>query len=83
MLRNPLPTSNRLGQRQILGVLRLWSLYTPLKTAVGTRPREDRVGGEWCPTAIREMLKNELYIGNVVWNRSKFVKVPGNGSRTE
>jgi len=23
------------------------------------------------------MLKNELYIGNVVWNRSKFVKVPG------
>ena len=45
------------------------------------RPREDRVGGEWCPTAIREMLKNELYIGNVVWNRSKFVKVPGTNKR--
>jgi site-specific DNA recombinase len=39
------------------------------------------VGGEWCPTAIREMLKNELYIGNVVWNRSKFVKVPGTNKR--
>jgi site-specific DNA recombinase len=45
------------------------------------RPREDRLGGEWCPTAIREMLKNELYIGNVVWNRSKFVKVPGTNKR--
>jgi site-specific DNA recombinase len=45
------------------------------------RPREDRVGGEWCPTSIREMLKNELYIGNVVWNRSKFVKVPGTNKR--
>jgi site-specific DNA recombinase len=45
------------------------------------RPREDRVGGEWCHTAIREMLKNELYIGNVVWNRSRFVKVPGTNKR--
>jgi len=24
-------------------------------------------GGEWCPTAIREMLKKRVYIGNVVW----------------
>jgi site-specific DNA recombinase len=45
------------------------------------RPRKDRVGGEWCPTAIREMLKNELYTGNVVWNRSKFVKAPGTNKR--
>jgi len=45
------------------------------------RPREGRIGGEWCPTAIREMLKNELYIGNVVWNRSRFVKVPGTNRR--
>jgi site-specific DNA recombinase len=45
------------------------------------RPREDRIGGEWCPTAIREMLKNELYLGNVVWNRSRFVKVPGTNKR--
>jgi site-specific DNA recombinase len=45
------------------------------------RARRDRVGGEWCPTAIREMLKNELYVGRVVWNRSKFVKVPGTNKR--
>jgi site-specific DNA recombinase len=45
------------------------------------RARRDRIGGEWCPTAIREMLKNGLYIGKVVWNRSKFVKVPGTNKR--
>jgi site-specific DNA recombinase len=45
------------------------------------RARRDRAGGEWCPTAIRGMLKNELYIGNVIWNRSKFVKVPGTNKR--
>jgi site-specific DNA recombinase len=45
------------------------------------RARKDRRGGEWCPTAIREMLKNEIYIGEIVWNRSKFVKVPGTNKR--
>jgi site-specific DNA recombinase len=45
------------------------------------RPRAGRIGGEWHPTAIREMLRNELYIGNLVWNRSKFVKVPGTNKR--
>jgi DNA invertase Pin-like site-specific DNA recombinase len=45
------------------------------------RRREDRLGGEWCPTAIREMLKNELNIGKIIWNRSKFVKVPGTNKR--
>jgi site-specific DNA recombinase len=51
------------------------------ESVAAPRPRDGRIGGEWCPTAIREMLKNELYIGNVVWNRSKFVKVPGTNRR--
>jgi DNA invertase Pin-like site-specific DNA recombinase len=37
--------------------------------------------GTWCPTAIRAMLKRELYKGEIVWNRSKFVKVPGTNKR--
>jgi site-specific DNA recombinase len=37
--------------------------------------------GEWCPTAIRAMLKRELYKGEVVWNRSKFEKEPGTNRR--
>ena len=37
--------------------------------------------GTWCPTAIRAILKRELYKGEIVWNRSKFVKVPGTNKR--
>jgi site-specific DNA recombinase len=37
--------------------------------------------GTWSPTAIRAMLKRELYKGEHVWNRSKFVKVPGTNKR--
>jgi site-specific DNA recombinase len=37
--------------------------------------------GTWCPSAIRAMLKRELYKGEIVWNRSKFVKVPGTNKR--
>ena len=46
------------------------------------RARKGRpsVGG-WCPTGIREMLHNERYVGRIVWNRSKFVKVPGTNKR--
>jgi len=50
------------------------------------RPRKDRVAQYgaprgWCPTAIREMLRNERYIGRIVWNRPQFVKVPGTNRR--
>jgi site-specific DNA recombinase len=37
--------------------------------------------GNWCPTGIRSMLKRELYKGEVVWNRSKFEKVPRTNTR--
>ena len=37
--------------------------------------------GTWCPTAIRAMLKRELYKGEYVWNRTKVVKVPGTNKR--
>lgn len=37
--------------------------------------------GTWCPSAVRAMLKRELYKGEHVWNRSKFVKVPGTNKR--
>ncbi len=45
------------------------------------RSRDGRVDAGWCPTGIREMLHNERYIGRIVWNRSKFVKVPGTNRR--
>ena len=46
------------------------------------RPRRGRqAGGGWCPTAIREMLRNERYVGRIVWNKHRFVKVPGTNRR--
>ena len=44
------------------------------------RPRIGRRGG-WCQTAIRAMLKRELYKGEVVWNKTRFVKAPGTNKR--
>jgi site-specific DNA recombinase len=35
----------------------------------------------WCYTAIREMLKRPLYMGERVWNRSVYRKVPGTNQR--
>jgi site-specific DNA recombinase len=37
--------------------------------------------GNWCPTGIRAMLKRELYKGEVIWNRTKFEKVPETNRR--
>jgi site-specific DNA recombinase len=37
--------------------------------------------GDWCPTGIRAMLKRELYKGEVIWNRTKFEKVPETNKR--
>jgi site-specific DNA recombinase len=45
------------------------------------RPRSTTRPATWCPTAIREMLRRELYIGRGVWNRSRFIKVPGTNKR--
>ncbi len=45
------------------------------------RPRSGKQYATWCPTAIREMLRRELYVGQVMWNRSRFVKAPGTNKR--
>jgi hypothetical protein len=33
----------------------------------------------WCPTAIREMLRNELYRGARTWNRTETIFNPADG----
>ncbi len=48
---------------------------------VSPRPRSGKQYATWCPTAIREMLRRELYAGRIVWNRSRFVKHPGTNKR--
>lgn len=45
------------------------------------RPRSGKKYATWCPTCIREMLRRDLYVGKVIWNSSRFVKVPGTNKR--
>jgi site-specific DNA recombinase len=62
------------------------SLKTIAKTlnaegVASPRPRAGRRYATWCPSAIREMIRRERYIGRIVWNRSRFVKRPGTNKR--
>ena len=50
---------------------------------------EKRTDGKWQHTAIlgcakrgSGILRNELYIGNVIWNKSEWIKKPGSSTRT-
>ncbi len=45
------------------------------------RPRTGKRYATWCPTCIRAMLRRDLYAGKVIWNSSRFVKVPGTNKR--
>ena len=47
------------------------------------RKRTGRSFASWCPSAIREMLRREMYIGRMVWNRCHFVKRPGTNKRVK
>lgn len=40
-----------------------------------------RVDGRWLVSALHAMLHNELYIGQVIWNRSEWIKDPDSGKR--
>ncbi len=46
-----------------------------------TRPRAGKRYATWCPSAIRAMLRRELYAGMMIWNKSRFVKQPGTNKR--
>jgi len=43
--------------------------------------RNGRRFATWCPSAVREMLRRELYTGRIVWNRRHFIKKPGTNKR--
>lgn len=45
------------------------------------RARKGKIGAGWCPSAAREMLYNSRYAGRIIWNRTRYVKVPGTNRR--
>src|SRR5438270_11908918 len=36
------------------------------------RAREGRTRSSWCPTAIRAMNRNEMFVGRSIWKRTRF-----------
>jgi site-specific DNA recombinase len=57
---------------------------TKILNADGVRPprgSKRKVRPSWVYTAIRQMLRREMYIGRVVWNKRKFIKKPGTNKR--
>lgn len=60
--------------KAIAGILNERKIAPPQK-------RADRPHPTWCPSAIREILRRELYIGKRIWNQRKYVKTPGTNKR--
>ena len=47
----------------------------------GHRLRHDGVGLGWDASSVRVILMNDLYRGRTIWNRSRWVRVPGTRRR--
>src|SRR5262249_23686333 len=47
----------------------------------GLRVRRDSVGPGWDLSTVRGILQNEVYRGRQIWNRSRWVRVPGSRKR--
>jgi site-specific DNA recombinase len=45
------------------------------------QPQKGRVSRSWCTSSVRTILKNERYIGKMIWNKKRKVRVPGTGRR--
>jgi site-specific DNA recombinase len=45
------------------------------------RGRKNNTINSWAPTCIREMLRNEIYIGRRKWNQKTYIKRPGTNKR--
>ena len=45
------------------------------------QPQKGRVSQSWCVSSVRHILKNRRYIGEIIWNTKRKVRVPGTGKR--
>jgi hypothetical protein len=68
----------KLGER--LSLKRIAKLLNQEKVPPPQK-RMSRESNTWCPNAIREMLRRDVYRGILIWNKRKFVKVPGTNKR--
>jgi site-specific DNA recombinase len=68
------------GLAAIAAMLNVRQVPCP-RQAKGHRTRHDGVGPGWDVSSVRVILMNELYRGRAIWNRSRWVRVPGTRRR--
>ncbi len=69
-----------LGMEKIAAKLNAQGVPSP-RQAKGHRARQNSIGAGWDLSAVRVILGNELYRGRLIWNRSRWVRVPGSRRR--
>src|SRR6266566_4192852 len=45
------------------------------------QPQKGRVSQSWCVSSVRHILRNRRYVGQIIWNTKRKVRVPGTGKR--
>ncbi|MGD1097415.1 MAG: recombinase family protein [Bryobacteraceae bacterium] len=73
---------NRIFQMYAAGMGLAWISKTLNAEGVpAPQPPRTRTMQAWCPTAIREMLRNQLYVGVRIWNRTVKTRNPETGRK--
>jgi site-specific DNA recombinase len=45
------------------------------------QPQKGRLSRSWCVSSVRHILRNSRYVGKIVWNTRRKIRVPGTGKR--
>ncbi len=45
------------------------------------QPQKGRLSRSWCVSSVRHILRNRRYVGKIVWNTRRKIRVPGTGKR--
>jgi DNA invertase Pin-like site-specific DNA recombinase len=67
-------SSRGLSLRQIAWQLNADGIASP-------QPQKGRVSRSWCTSSVRTILTNERYLGRLVWNKKRKIRVPGTNRR--
>ncbi len=69
-----------MSDRKIAGMLNEDGIPSPGKSR-NRNAKGARTDGKWMHTTIRAILRNETYVGSLVWNRYRWRKKPGSSVR--
>ena len=92
-LREPDGVRLEIAESEASTVRRIFELYSGgyslkriahLLNAEGVKspqPQKGRVSRSWCVSSVRHVLRNRRYVGQIIWNTKRKVRVPGTGKR--